>query len=778
MDTLKELRNINKSFKKLKEKNDIESLINITEDSTEDNDISKKSNNALDEISEEDKIDEKVKSGEAITTNKSDEKNKSQLILLEDKDGYSNLQKENEYKEKDKVKSKNKESYDDNGNDNKLVVLENKNKKDDIIKNEKGQLKDNYSNKSSKSINKSIGSESENNSKLPLSKRIQTKNSVNSMEKLKTPINHMDTDDTDSIEVNVIKKEKSSQTKILSKSGISKSSEIGMKKDNAKTEEKEKKPLRPEGKTGTTFSSKSKLEKVKNSSDIMISSPSPNALTKLSKTSSIRNAIDSKFKENSAAKESLQNKSRGFNKKDILRKRMYNEKLKVGNNSEIKTLSKDKDNLLAKKNDIKNEIKNKKDHSHYKSSIANNMKKENNLIKISNDKLSTTSSMISKEGPKKLNNVTKKDITKVSKINKEKDSSTNEKNQDSSGNENKEKTIEAIDAKILSIEKEMNKLDSNNSNNNIDDSHEAKKDSEFGKKKKEKGKSTDNKNSSVESSNENIENEKKERIKEKSKEEREQEEKKDKSEMSCTKKNNKNHFEDSMHMINKLIVKEEEENVKELSLRMVKCDSTEYNIDNKDKVILDSYKNLGKPLLSNDNNGSNNKEPGNPEKMFNSEIILPSLVDIYGKGLHENLIVNKSPKKTNEEDPMNRKDESYSDNNNNLLTSTTTSAPSTSTNFITNSNMDKREAVTKITNDYSIGVNGNLNLFNSNDDLGTYSSNSPTNMVADQTSKRIDRILDYLKSVGNTSSFDVMSDTKSEYDGTVVNSKVSDTASM
>jgi hypothetical protein len=170
--------------------------------------------------------------------------------------------------------------------------------------------------------------------------------------------------------------------------------------------------------------------------------------------------------------------------------------------------------------------------------------------------------------------------------------------------------------------------------------------------------------------------------------------------------------------------------------------------------------------------------------MYNSEISLPSLVDSNGKSLHDNITLSNINVLAMEV----RNDDSMDVISNDLL-------------------YRREQEIMKINNDYSIGINGNLKLsmstttnLNNLEENHDYfnNNNSSDNISSDPTTKRIDRILEYLKSVGNNS-FEVISDTltdkesiKSDYDltdniskcnessvsGTVINSKLSDTASI
>eukprot|EP00833_Pecoramyces_ruminatium_P006921 jgi/Orpsp1_1/1180953/evm.model.c7180000075223.1 len=308
----------------------------------------------------------------------------------------------------------------------------------------------------------------------------------------------------------------------------------------------------------------------------------------------------------------------------------------------------------------------------------------------------------------------------------------------------------------------MNKLDSNNEKNNSD----------IIKKKKEKGKLVANNNNINNNENKN----------------REEKDKNTDHGIGSPKKipfKSKINEESNTSSI---------KDISDISSPLIKSDSMEYNIDSKDKMILDSYKNLGKSTNDMKESNSLNKFMNSN----NSEITLPSLVDSHGKGLHDNITLN------NINTAM-----SIGMKNDNALKMTDEKSS------LLDKQLGERE-ITKINNDYSIGINGNLSLTTSStnnnnntnnnynnstivEDNHSYASNSPINMVSDQTSKRIDRILEYLKSVGNNS-FEMINDTmtdkasvKSDFDlldsvskcngsssvsGTVINSKFSDTASI
>jgi len=850
IDTLKELRDINKSFKKLKAKNDIESLISldasleITDDNTnsiteknKNNELKNKNNNkenASEGIKDDLKLNEELETKEndkdhsnnnanaILNLNKNDitdnDNNKDESLLLEEtviENGHKIIEKNKNNEKKDislefsdNLDDNNDSTKDDNqhslkeelikkekqNNENKETNNIDKNQNNDQINqhnknnsiNNKSSLKL-IDSASSSIINKSSLEPKEltsndNNSKLLSSPQKKSNNKNSNVKpltnKLKGSLKPTGSGTTtpSMMEKKGKKEEKeASSLKQLSKGVSTKQSLI----------EKEIKQIKTTGRVNSNLD-KGKLEKTTGSDlSMTMSTHTSGVLNKRSKIGSLKSAIDSKLKENAiATKESFPNSTstspnKLLSKKDILRKRMYNEKLKQ--TSFIKPLS--KEITPSKKTDLKNDLKNKKEHSLHKN---NSIKKENNLIKIPNDRLSPSSSMISKGSnrPKKPSNK-KESIThpkqNTTKFNNNNNNNNNndlietKKEEDKKIDADAPKTIEEIDSKILSLEKEINQLEE--PGNKELDPHKK-------RKEKEKVKSTETQSNAKNTLSKKDEDEKETSIEKK----KEDDQLQNPSNMNSPKKEvqkNKTNNNNDLYSFNDNTLKDEKNNSdnndnpinNNKKEGMSKSDSTEYNISSKDKMILDSYKNLGKS--SSNNTDNSNSDRSSPIKSLNSDVVFPSLVDNQGKELHDNLIKSKG-----------REEESRLDDEDKIFNNISN---------LTSSIDNKIDSITKITNDYTIGVNGHLSLLNSSSNNSPTSDdiNSPTVMAADQTSKRIDRILDYLKTVGNNS-FEMLSDTvtdkasvKSDYDlmdsvskyngsaaGTIINSKLSDTASM
>ncbi|ORX48635.1 hypothetical protein BCR36DRAFT_584197 [Piromyces finnis] len=919
IETLKELRNINKSFKKLKEDNDIESLISL-EDLNNLN-KSKESDNTIKSVAEKsNKVDTSIKID--------DEENKKNNILQKKDVALNNIpitQEIGNMSNKDNFKLNNNISAEGlvlkKENDNNNSLKNYNNTKDELLLTEKEEIKnendlfnskdteivfDNKLNKEKDVSLEDTDEKDQNNTNYPTTND-NIKNNINNTNKDITIFNKEDTlpmkeelmeignnnktnkknedqsnknnnndDDNDNNIINgnnndddnndndndnngngndnINKSHSESIDKTLinnnsklllspqKKSNINNATKLTTNKlknslkltkngkiasplmeKNGKKIEKEAsslKPLSKETQTKQYFiekeikkkivgrvdsNIKGKLEKTAgNNIPLSTATHSSGTLNKRLKASTLKSSIDIKHKENTAnTKESQQNIStpssanKIFTKKDLLRKRIYNEKLK--STSFIKSLS--KDTTPTKKGDIKSDIKNKVDHTLHKSNLTNGIKKENNLIKIPNDRLSPSNSMISKvsDSPKKKTTTNKKEATvnlkqeTTKSVNSNNDPKKIKKEKDKKIEE-KTKTIEEINTKISVLENKINQLEEcesiigNKEHNKEFDQHKK-------RKEKEKGKSTEI-ISNIRNSLDKKEDIGKEKLIEKTKEEQLQNQifsnNTQKNEISSsisqkTKISGSNEpyvFTDNTTKDEKMDI-----NFDKKDGMMIKSESTEYNISNKDKIILDSYKNLGKPSSMNNNSDNNNNNngsgriPGSPIKSLNSDVVFPSLVDNQGKKIHDNLIQSKiiDDAQLSDEDKIFNK-----------------------ISTITSSLDYKNDSLTKITNDFTIGVNGHLNLINSNgnnstsDDLNHFSSNSPTvTATADQTSKRIDRILDYLKSVGNNS-FEMLSETitdkssvKSDFDlmdsvskyngstvGTMINSRMSDTESI